>query len=229
VSIDLCGHGGSDHEFAHHYTLDKHASDVTAILDQLQSRKIILIGHSLGGKIATSVAPRLGSRIRAVVIVDSGPESDDEVASFLQRELRESYRMYNDIQEYTEWLKSRRHLAASAVLEHLAAASLARAEDGYLPRYDPAVLDLITSTTTESWWLGQLRDIRSPVLIVRGAFSACLSKRAAERMCAAAPKGELRTVPLAGHAVMTDNVQSFAQSVIPFIGRACSPIANGTE
>jgi pimeloyl-ACP methyl ester carboxylesterase len=192
------------------------------LLSELRIESLVLVGHSLGGAIATKVAPELDRSLRALVIVDSGPDSDSQTSEFLQYELRDSHRTYARLEEYTEFLKVRRHLANPTTLERLAVASLILGRDGYKPRYDVAALGVLTSKDDDDWWLPSLQGIPSPVLVVRGMYSACLSKRTAVRMCAAAPNGEFKTVPFAGHAVMTDNMEAFAQVVIPFIARACS-------
>lgn len=222
LTIDLRGHGESDHDPSSHYTLEKHVQDVTQLLEELHSEDVILVGHSLGGDIAAKLAPQLGQRLRALVIVDSGPDGNDETARYLQNELREGHRLYGRVEEYTEWLRNRRYLTPPAVLERLAAASLIATLDGYRPRYDVGVLDMITSGEDQSWWFLTLEQVIAPLLIVRGMASAGLSKRTAEAMRAAALKGELVTVPSAGHAVMNDNIEGFAQAVIPFIARVCS-------
>lgn len=222
LAVDLRGHGESDHDPDSHYTLEKHVRDITQLLDELQSDDLILVGHSLGGDIAAMIAPHLGQRLRALVIVDTGPDGNDETAQYLQNDLREGHRLYSRVEEYTEWLKSRRYLTPPAVLERLAAASLVATLDGYRPRYDVGVVDMINSDEDESWWFPSLAQVMAPLLIVRGMASAGLSKRTAEAMRAAAPKGEFVTVPSAGHAVMNDNVEGFAQAVIPFIARVCS-------
>lgn len=222
VAIDLRGHGESDHDPASHYTLEKHVQDITRVIDELQSEDLVLVGHSLGGDVATRIAPKLGARLRALVIVDSGPNGDDEMARYLQNELREGHRVYGKVEEYTNWLKSRRYLTPGAVLERLAAASLIATLDGYRPRCDVGVLDMITSDKDQSWWFPTLGQVNAPLLIVRGMASAGLPKGVAEAMRAEAPKGELVTIPCAGHAVMNDNVEGFAEAVIPFIARLCS-------
>lgn len=227
LTVDLRGHGESDHDPERDYTLEKHVQDITQLLGELESEDLILVGHSLGGDVAAMIAPHLGKRLRALVIVDSGPDGDDETAQHLQNELREGHRVYRRVEEYTEWLKSRRCLTPPAVLERLAAASLIATLDGYRPRYDVSVVDMINSEEDESWWFPSLSQVIAPLLIVRGMASAGLSKRTAEAMRSAAPKGEFVTVPSAGHAVMNDNVEGFAQAVIPFIARVCSSGAIG--
>jgi pimeloyl-ACP methyl ester carboxylesterase len=228
--VDLRGHGGSDHDPDGDYTVDKFGRDVLTLIEALDVKDLVLVGHSLGADVAVKIAPKLGGRLRGLVVVDSGPDGDNEIASYLQEQLRESHRPYDAPEDYTAWLKDRRYLTPPAVLERLAAASLIRGSDGrFRLRHDVAVLDLITSDEDLSWWLPNLGRAEAPVLVVRGMASASLSRREAERICAAATRGELATVSAAGHAVMNDNREGFAQAVIPFIARACAATMAGTS
>jgi pimeloyl-ACP methyl ester carboxylesterase len=93
--------------------------------------------------------------------------------------------------------------------------------------YDVAVTDMVVADHDDSWWLPSLRQTAAPVLIVRGLASASLSKRTAEELCAATRNGRLAIVPRAGHAVMNDNGEGFAQAVIPFVVRASAVVQTG--
>lgn len=223
MTVDLRGHGESDHDPTGSYDIDKFGRDISMLVKDRGLNDLVLVGHSLGGDVAVKVAPRLGGRLRGLVIVDSGPGGDDETAKYLQDQLRESHRAYAGVEEYAQWLKDRRFLAQPAVLDRLAAASLALGADGlYRPRYDVEVLNLITSDNDDSWWLPHVSSVLAPVLVVRGMASASLSKQKAEQVRAAARAGQLVTVPAAGHAVMNDNIDGFAQAVLPFIHRIVS-------
>jgi pimeloyl-ACP methyl ester carboxylesterase len=224
IAVDLRGHGLSDHDPYSHYTLDKHAQDVSRLLDELQIENLVLVGHSLGADVATKIAPELENSLRALVIVDSGPGSDDRIAEYLQDQLREGHRPYGQVEEYAQWLKDRRFLAEPAVLDRLAAASVVLGDDDhYRLRYDVGVIEMISAHNEDSWWFPCLHRIVAPLLVVRGMASASLSNHTAEWMCAAAPSGELAIVAAAGHAVMNDNLEGFAQAVVPFIARVCPP------
>jgi pimeloyl-ACP methyl ester carboxylesterase len=52
--------------------------------------------------------------------------------------------------------------------------------------------------------------------VVRGAASDVLSPDVAERMVEVLPRGRLAVVARAGHSVMTDNPEGFAEAVAEF-------------
>jgi pimeloyl-ACP methyl ester carboxylesterase len=84
IRVDLLGHGGSDKPSAG-YSMDDQASAVAEALAKLGVVDSTVVGHSLGGSVATALAaqsPRLASRI---VILDQAPEDGFEHESLAQR------------------------------------------------------------------------------------------------------------------------------------------------
>jgi len=62
-----------------------------------------------------------------------------------------------------------------------------------------------------------VRRLQCPTLLINGAESDILAPDAAQRMVAAMPRGQLATVPGAGHSVMGDNPEGFYQAVKTFL------------
>lgn len=65
---DLRNHGRSPHDKLINY--DVMAKDVTVFLDKYNLKKITLIGHSLGGKVAMNLAALYPAYLRKLVVVD---------------------------------------------------------------------------------------------------------------------------------------------------------------
>jgi predicted alpha/beta hydrolase len=68
LSLDLRGHGASDHPGA--YTFPLYAADLHCVLDRLGIARATLVGHSLGGQILGLVPNR--DRVRAMLTVACG-------------------------------------------------------------------------------------------------------------------------------------------------------------
>ena len=57
VAVDLRGYGDSDKPMGiHNYTIDKIIEDIKQLLEALEQKDIILVGHDWGGLIAWSFA-----------------------------------------------------------------------------------------------------------------------------------------------------------------------------
>jgi pimeloyl-ACP methyl ester carboxylesterase len=76
VTIDLPGHGDSGHERAHWSAVGL-AQDVITVADELRLKRIILIGHSMGGPVSLEAAHRMPGRVIGVVLVDTLHDVDD--------------------------------------------------------------------------------------------------------------------------------------------------------
>jgi pimeloyl-ACP methyl ester carboxylesterase len=72
VAIDLVGHGGSEApRDAEQYGAAGQATAVRRALDALGVRRAVLVGHSMGGHVATAVAERDPDVVERVVVSDS--------------------------------------------------------------------------------------------------------------------------------------------------------------
>ena len=76
VTVDLPGHGDSGHERAHWSVLGL-AQDIVTVADELHLKRIILIGHSMGGPVSLEAAHRMPGRVIGVVLVDTLHNVDD--------------------------------------------------------------------------------------------------------------------------------------------------------
>jgi len=72
VAVDLRGWGKSDHS-ASDFSLAAQASDVEAVIAELGLADFVLVGHSMGGKIAQIVASHRLVGLRALVLVAPAP------------------------------------------------------------------------------------------------------------------------------------------------------------
>jgi pimeloyl-ACP methyl ester carboxylesterase len=70
--VDLRGWGKSEHH-ADDYSLFAQADDVEGVIKALSVKDFVLVGHSMGGKIAQILAGRRPDGLRAVVLVSPAP------------------------------------------------------------------------------------------------------------------------------------------------------------
>jgi pimeloyl-ACP methyl ester carboxylesterase len=70
VTVDLAGHGASGANRTD-WSMGNFGEDVAAVVRQLQNRKVVLVGHSMGAPVALEAARRIGDRVVGIVAVDS--------------------------------------------------------------------------------------------------------------------------------------------------------------
>jgi pimeloyl-ACP methyl ester carboxylesterase len=214
-ALDLRGHGDSEWDPEARYDAQAHVTDVVHAIRVLGLRRLVLIGHSMGGEIAMRVAMECGKRIVGLVIVDFGPTLNPEGIELVRAEVAASHQTYRCVEDYACWLAARRPLVPKDVLLRLANCALrAQETEGFKLKADPAIMRY--SNDESSLWT-VLPQMNWPVLVVRGVGSALLSRDVAERMTESMPDAHLQSVPMAGHVVMLDNPDGFAGAVRPFL------------
>ncbi len=70
VTVDLAGHGESGQD-RHDWTMQAFGADVAAVARALDLNRIVLVGHSMGGKVVVEAANQLKGRVVAVVGADT--------------------------------------------------------------------------------------------------------------------------------------------------------------
>ncbi|MFI1534794.1 alpha/beta fold hydrolase [Streptomyces anandii] len=187
VRLDLRGHGESGG--AGSRTIEAAAADVVALLDHLKIERCVLVGHSMGGMIAQTIALAQPERVERLVLVGSISRMTYSrgrgllmaastlvpfklfVAANIQRAFAPGHPR-EDI---------RRHIRASAATPRevvMTCYSAMRAFD---------VLD-------------RLGEIRVPVLLVHGYHDIQLPVRQMLRIAKACPDAEVRVID-AGHEI----------------------------
>jgi len=68
-------HGESDHHES--MTYKEMAEDVIRLMDKLLIKKFTLLGHSMGGKTAISLASLFPDRLDGLIVVDTAPNDNN--------------------------------------------------------------------------------------------------------------------------------------------------------
>src|ERR1700730_4131026 len=211
VLWDVRGHGQSDYPddlFAYSEALT--VADMAALLDQVGAKSAIVGGLSLGGYMSLAFYRAHPDRVRALLIIDTGPgfKKDDARAAWNRRAHETGDRF------------EREGLAAlqsgsreRSTVSHRDATGLARAARGMLAQRDARVIE-------------SLADIKAPSLVVVGAEDVPFLA-ASDYMAAKIPGAKKAVIAAAGHAVNIDQPQAFIDAVLPFLGGL--PRNNPTE
>ena len=89
VWLDLAGHGLSNSK-RKKYTMQAFGKDVAAVVNEIGSRNVILVGHSMGGPVSIEAAKLLGDKVIGIVGVDTFyvpfeyPKSEEEIDDFVK-------------------------------------------------------------------------------------------------------------------------------------------------
>jgi pimeloyl-ACP methyl ester carboxylesterase len=201
VLWDMRGHGRSDDPAdPAAYSEAATIADMAALLDAVGADRAVVGGLSLGGYMSLAFHRKHSRRVRALLIIDTGPGFRKEAArdAWNQRAL-ETARSFET--EGLSRLKSRSKEMATSV--HRNALGLARAARGMLTQRDASVID-------------SLPAIAVPSLVVVGAEDKPFLA-AADYMAAKIPGALKVVVPAAGHAVNLDQPEAFNAAIARFL------------
>jgi pimeloyl-ACP methyl ester carboxylesterase len=230
LALDHRGHGDSAWDPERRYDHETMVEDVERVTAALGIGRLVIVGHSLGGRIATLFAGRHPERMAGLVLVDIGPELDPRGTTRIRMEVESSQApVFASVEEYGRLLSLHYPAARPQALLRMARHGVRRREDGrFVLKMDPALRGAGFAGTPEdaaererqtsqAQW-DALRRIACPTLVVRGAASDVFSAETADRMVdEVLAKGRLAVVPRAGHSVMTDNPDGFRDAVTAFI------------
>jgi pimeloyl-ACP methyl ester carboxylesterase len=204
VLWDMRGHGQSDYppdDGA--YNEAATVADMAAVLDAVGAKQAIVGGLSLGGYMSLAFHLVHPERVRALLIIDTGPGyRNDEAREGWNRNALRTAQRYE-----TEGLG---RLAAGSpemrTSSHRSAEGLARAARGMLTQKDARV---ITSLPT----------IAVPSLVVVGANDTAFLA-ASDYMAAKIPGAKKTVIADAGHAANIDQPEAFDRAVLAFLKEA---------
>lgn len=70
VTLDLAGHGQSGTN-RQNWTMEAFGQDVAAVVNKLDLKRVVLVGHSMGGPVIIEAARRLPGRVMGLIGVDT--------------------------------------------------------------------------------------------------------------------------------------------------------------
>jgi pimeloyl-ACP methyl ester carboxylesterase len=198
---DMRGHGQSDYpDDAAAYSEALTVGDMAALLDKAGAGSAIVGGLSLGGYMSLAFYRAHPQRVRALLIIDTGPGfKKDEARDAWNKRAHDTGDRFE--REGLDVLKSASRERSSVV--HRDASGLARAARGMLTQRDAGVIET-------------LPRINVPSLVVVGADDAPFLA-ASDYMAAKIPGAQKVVIPAAGHAANIDQPQAFVDAVMTFL------------
>ncbi|MEM7572153.1 MAG: alpha/beta fold hydrolase [Bacteroidota bacterium] len=212
ILVDQRNHGRSPHLDAHNYPVM--AADLAAFMEQEWIHEAYLLGHSMGGKTAMQLAMEHPDLIKALVVVDIGPQAYPGGHDTIFAALRSL-----DLDSIDSRNEAAAHLAQSieeaGVRQFLLKNLSRRPEGGFrwkmnlevLYRDYPRILEKIEGPAYEG-----------PTLFVRGADSGYIRDTDWPTAQSLFPAAQLATVQNSGHwvhaeqpAILFDLVRDFLQ------------------
>jgi len=212
VCLDLPNHGRSPHTAR--FDLRTMGDDVMETLDALGVGRAVVVGHSLGGKVAMQMASEFPGRVRGLVAVDITPRAFQPVHLFVLRAC----------QQLNLAGAARRADLDAALAQSIPQAetrdfllkNVVRDADGAFAWRVP-LHGLIDNYRTVSDAVPMTVPYEGPALFVAGALSPFHVERDAALIQGWFPAARLVAIPQAGHLVHIDQPEAFIESLTEFL------------
>ncbi|WP_447926103.1 alpha/beta fold hydrolase [Vreelandella sp. EE27] len=212
IAVDLRNHGRSPHAEGMDYeTLSR---DVIALLDKENIARAHILGHSMGGKVAISLARLAPERTASLTVGDIAPvryaHGHDDVFSALEavRKAKPTDRHSADavMAEHVSARPTRLFLATNLVRNDAKEMALRVGLDELRSGY-AAIIEAPAGS----------EPFNGPTLVLRGGNSHYVADEMLPALKAILPKARLVTLKEAGHWLHADQPEAFQEAVNAFI------------
>src|SRR5215468_10450222 len=211
-ALDLRNHGRSPHSDILDY--DVMAADVREFTEQQALRRIILLGHSVGGKVAMQFAVEYSQQVDRLIVVDIAPKAYEPSQRYLLKAMQSldlsRYKSFADVALAPE--------VSSESLRQFLIKNLARDENGRL-RWKIHLEAIDRNYDKLLRGLGAEGSFNKPTLFIRGGRSNYIEDDDALLIRQMFPQAEIVTLPEAGHWLHVDRPEEFFQTVVNFLNR----------
>jgi pimeloyl-ACP methyl ester carboxylesterase len=197
VAPDLGGHGDSDHRDS--YDIPEWTSEVLAVAAAERLYRPVVIGHSLGGRVAVAAGGAHPESISGVAFIDS-PLNRQPPGEESPHRRERPHRVYADAQQAVARFRTLppQETVLPYVQRHVARQSLRPVEGGWTWKFDPFVFRRRPSLQRE------LAALRRPAVLLRCEQGLVDVAMAAEMQRLAAGPLTVVELPAAGHHPMLD-------------------------
>lgn len=202
-AIDLAGFGAAA-DATGPFDVARYARDAEAALDTMAGDRIIVVGHSMGGKLALALAARQPPAIAALVLLSPSPPTPEPMTAADRAEALAGWGLLDHAEATLAQTTARplgshvRHLALDDMLRSGAAAWRAWLEGGSLEDIAP-----------------RMGDVAVPVTVLCGSDDATIPADVHRReLMPWLRDATLAIVPGAGHLLPLEAPDTVAQAII---------------
>jgi pimeloyl-ACP methyl ester carboxylesterase len=206
-ALDLRNHGQSPHH--PRMSIEDMAGDVLAFLDRQQLTSCVLLGHSMGGKVAMQLALEHPERVERLIVADIAPKHypprHNEVFAAIELIDRTRITHRNQADKLIE------DVLPDQATRLFLLTNLARDDDGeYQWRIDvQAIRDNYKTISDAPPAVHSGKQFNKPALFVRGDKSFYIQPEDGNLITSLFPKAAMEEIPDAGHWVHAEQPEAF--------------------
>ena len=219
ICMDMRGFGESDRSARKDYSVPSMARDIVAVLDHVDWQRVVLLGHSMGGRSTTYVAAKHSARIAGLALIDYTPENAPPGTKRTTEIVGNTPDSFPSVEAARMYLGSRKSVERYSFY-------LASENGRFAVKRDPYFRDQFKQVLAggERPKLGldmwqAIGEVRCPILSVRGRRSDMYAAETVAKMKAANPRLEVVEVD-AGHDIAGENPAALVEVLKKWIPEA---------
>ena len=222
VAMDMRGFGDSSWSASRAYGVDDYAADCIAVADHLGWEKVVLVGHSMGGRNCVWCAAHYPDRVAALVLCDYSPVNAPAGSRRVAETVACAPDAFASVDDALEYFGRDRNLPSDDPYRRRMEAYLAKTADGYAIKRDTfhrdrfrKILEGAAAPAGPDMWAA-LADVRCPVLAIRGSRSDMFASDTVVKVMDANPRISIAEID-AGHDVAGDAPEALIGEVETFL------------
>ncbi|MBI3514279.1 MAG: alpha/beta hydrolase [Proteobacteria bacterium] len=224
AAMDMRGFGDSGPARDKDYTIPAFARDIVALLDHLGWHRVILIGHSMGGRNSTYCAAENPGRFAGLVLVDWSPELAPAGSQRVTKTVAgvpEVFATVDDAMRYfgadTDSPQGDKRARFEAYLRPVPGGFAIKRVLHFRDQFRKVLETGERPKQTIDLW-ATVAKVACPILVIRGTRSDLFAPATAPKMTAANARVTLVEVD-AGHNVAEENRADFLSATRAFLAR----------
>lgn len=206
-------------------TLHGHADDLVALLEQLDVRDALVIGHSMGGMVGALAHVAAPARIGRLVMIAASPRYVDVPGEYVGGFDRATIdRLYADADaDLAAWMGG----FAPLVAGREASAEVVGGYVNHLRSMRPDVARLMLRSFFDSDFRDLLPRVRCPVTVLQPARDAAVPLAVGEYLARTLPRATLRVLDVTGHLPHVTHPEHVRRALRPLLEGAARDDAGG--
>jgi pimeloyl-ACP methyl ester carboxylesterase len=214
LAVDMRGHGDSSWNSEGKYEVLDYVLDREKAIDQLQLRRVSLLGNSTGGRVAQVYAGLHPDKVDELVVEDVGPERPQSIADAFARRVEQEKNGWATEDDLVAQLVMQNRRTPEPLLRTYAHFGLKTRADGRLIwKRDP---NLVKGFVEIELW-DYVRKITAPTLYVLGGGSRIVPPETQQKLKETLPNARVIVMPGLGHYPDEEDTAGFMKLVGEFL------------
>jgi len=219
-SVDFRGRSQTEWSPEGDYSTEAYVADLLGLYEAWSLEKTTVIGHSMGGGVATALAAKHPERVESLVVIDAGPVMRAGSSVEFERQLASLSQDFPSIAAARAWQAQALPNISDDAVERRLDARLVERDGRVVWREDPRIRTgrrLTVRPSEDEMWKRYL-SVKARTLFILGGNSQLVTDEAEKRLTTEMVDAQSVRIANAGHNVFEDNHDDTMTAIKSFLG-----------